>query len=278
MNSWNLVYQNMDRVAFSIFGLNVYWYGICYALALIVGLIVMKYFIKKDRLPINNNEFDMFFIYAEIGIILGARIGYILIYDTNTFYYLSNPWQIFNPFVDGKFAGISGMSYHGAVFGFILGTFIFSKVYKKSMLLFMDASAIALPLGYILGRVGNFLNQELTGRETTLPIGILVNNKLVHPSQLYEAFLEGFCIFIILVLIRSKLRFQGELIGYYMLLYSIARFVVEFFREADIQIGYFYGVSMGQILSIITLIISIIFLIYVKKIGIKKLKIIKNKK
>ena len=212
----------------------------------------------------------MFFIYVEIGVILGARIGYIVIYDTNTMYYLLRPWEMFNPFVNGKFVGISGMSYHGAVFGFILGAYLYAKRYKKSVLLLMDSTAIALPLGYILGRIGNFLNQELVGRETDLSIGILVNDKLVHPSQLYEAFLEGFCIFVILFFIRRKLKYQGELIGFYLLFYSIARFVVEFFREADSQIGYFYGISMGQILSIITLMISIIFLVFIHKKMIKK--------
>ncbi|MDE6886508.1 MAG: prolipoprotein diacylglyceryl transferase [Helicobacteraceae bacterium] len=273
MNSWNLIYENMDRVAFSLFGINVYWYGIAYALALIVGLGAVKYFIKKDKYPIDDKLLESFFIYAEIGIILGARLGYILIYDQNTMYYLTHPWEIFNPFVNGKFVGISGMSYHGAVVGFILGTYICAVRNKKSILLLMDSVAVALPLGYILGRIGNFLNQELVGRETNLPIGILVNGKLLHPSQLYEAFLEGLCIFLILYFTRAKMKFQGELIGYYMLLYSIARFVVEFFREADSQMGYFSGISMGQILSIITFLISIIFLIVVRKMAIKKAQI-----
>lgn len=270
MNSWNLIYSHIDRVAINIFGINIYWYGICYALALIVAFSAIKYFINKDKYPIKNNELEMFFIYVEIGIILGARIGYILIYDTNTSYYLLHPWEIFNPFVNGKFVGISGMSYHGAVFGFIAGAFLYAKRYKKSMLLLMDSVAIALPLGYILGRIGNFLNQELVGRQTDLFIGILVNGKLVHASQLYEAFLEGLCIFVILFTIRRKLKYQGELIGLYLLLYSIARFFVEFFREADFQIGYFYGISMGQILSIITFFIAIIFLFVIHKKAIKK--------
>ena len=270
MNNWNLIYSHIDRVAINIFGINIYWYGICYAAALIVAILGVKYFVKKDKYPLKNNELEMFFVYVEIGIILGARIGYILIYDTNTSYYLFRPWEMFNPFVNGKFVGISGMSYHGAVFGFVVGTFLYAKIYKKNILLLMDCVAIALPLGYILGRIGNFLNQELIGRQTDLSFGILVNNKLVHPSQLYEAFLEGFCIFIILFFIRRKLAFQGELIGLYLLFYSIARFFVEFFREADFQMGYFYGISMGQILSIITFFIAMIFLFVVRKKAIKK--------
>lgn len=270
LNSWNLIYDKIDRVAFSLFGLNVHWYGIAYVLALLVALWAVKYFAKKDKYPLDSKILDMFFLYVEIGIILGARIGYILIYEVNTSYYLLHPWQIFNPFVNGKFVGISGMSYHGAVFGFIIGTILFAKKYKKSPLLLMDITAVALPLGYTLGRIGNFLNKELYGRETNLPIGILVNGKLVHASQLYEAFLEGICIFLILYFMRFKVRFQGELIGYYMLLYSIARFIVEFFREPDSQLGYFGIFSMGQILSSLTLLISLAFLFYVNRLKIKK--------
>lgn len=273
MNSWNIIYQKIDRIAFSVGSINVYWYGLAYASALIIGLFAVQYFIKKDKYPISSKLFESFFIYAEIGIILGARIGYILIYDLHTSYYLTHPWDIFNPFVDGKFVGISGMSYHGAVVGFIVGSYLCAWRNKKSFLMLMDSAAIALPLGYILGRIGNFLNHELVGRETNLPIGIWINNKLVHPSQLYEAFLEGFCVFVVLFLIRRKLRFQGELIGYYMLFYSVARFICEFFREADAQMGYFYGISAGQILSIITLFVALIFIYAVRKRGIQKLQL-----
>lgn len=273
MTSWNLIYQSFDRVAFNVAGINVYWYGLAYASALIVGFWAVGYFIKKDKYPISSKLLESFFIYGEIGIILGARIGYILIYDTHTSYYLSHPWEMFNPFVNGKFVGISGMSYHGAVVGFILGSYLCALRHKKSFLMLMDSAAIALPLGYILGRIGNFLNHELTGRETSLPIGILVNGRLVHPSQLYEAFLEGVCVFVILFFMRRKVRFQGELIGFYMLFYSIARFICEFFREADAQMGYFYGFSAGQILSIVTFFIAIIFIFIVRKKSIKKLQL-----
>ena len=273
MNSWNLIYDNINRVAFSVFGIDVYWYGIAYALSLVIALMAVKYFIKKDRYPINEKNIDIYFLYVEIGIILGARLGYILIYDDNTLYYITHPIQIFNPFSNGKFVGISGMSFHGAVIGFIIGSYLYSKKYKISMLLLMDACAIAIPLGYILGRIGNFLNQELLGRETNLPIGILVNNKLLHPSQLYEALLEGLCVFIVLFTIRRKLKYQGELIGLYLVLYSIARFIAEFFREADYNIGYFHGISMGQILSIITLIGSVLFLLKIKNKKTKKLQL-----
>ncbi len=273
MNSWNLIYENFDRVAFRVGDINIYWYGLAYAGALLVGLFAVQYFIKKDKYPISPKLLESFFIYAEVGIILGARVGYILIYDTHTSYYLTHPWDIFNPFSDGKFVGISGMSYHGAVVGFIVGSYLCAWRNKASFLMLMDSAAIALPVGYILGRIGNFLNHELVGRATNLPIGILVNGKLVHPSQLYEAFLEGLCVFVILFAIRRKLRFQGELIGFYMLFYSIARFICEFFREADAQMGYFFWLSAGQILSLITLFVAICFIYAVRKRDIKKLQL-----
>ena len=121
MNFWNNIYSHFDPVAFSLFGLKVHWYGLCYVLALLVALGVAKYFVRRGNLAISSNMLDNFFIWVEIGVILGARLGYIIIYDDNTSYYLTHPWQIFNPFnINGEFVGIRGMSYHGAVVGFIL--------------------------------------------------------------------------------------------------------------------------------------------------------------
>ena len=122
------------------------------------------------------------------GIIIFARVAYILIYDPNTAYYLSAPWQMFNPFVNGEFSGIRGMSYHVGVIGFLIGSYLYTKIYKKSFWQLMDLAALSIPLGYVFGRIGNFLNQELIGRATDVPWGIYVDGVLRHPSQLYEAF------------------------------------------------------------------------------------------
>lgn len=271
MNSWNLIYENFDRVAFSLGNFRVHWYGLCYAFALILGLFAVKFFIARDKFPIPNALLESFFIYAEIGIILGARLGYILIYDADSARYLARPWDIFNPFQNGKFVGISGMSYHGAVVGFILGALLCAWRNKASFLMLMDCAAIALPLGYIFGRIGNFLNKELLGRETDLPFGILVNGRLLHPSQLYEAFLEGLCVFLVLFFVRRKVRFQGELIALYLILYSLARFVCEFFRAPDSQMGFFaLNLTAGQILSICSLVFALCFLAVIRAKKIKK--------
>lgn len=251
MEFWQHIYEHFDPVAFSLFGFKLHWYGLMYVLALLIALWAGAYFVKKDRLDISKSELESYFFWAEIGVILGARLGYVFIYSTTPLYYLSQPWQIFNPFVNGEFVGISGMSYHGAVLGFLLATYLFCKKYKKNIWLFLDLGAISIPLGYIFGRVGNFLNQELVGRATDLPWGIYVDGVLRHPSQLYEAVLEGLVIFIIIFTYKKRKKFQGELICLYAILYTLARFVCEYFRQPDPQLGFLiFGLSMGQILSI----------------------------
>ncbi len=252
MEYWNHIYEHFNPIAFTIGPFKVHWYGIMYVLALLTALYAAKLYVKKDRYPIDDKTLDSFFIYVEIGVILGARLGYILFYDPHTGYYLTHPWQIFNPFHGGTFTGISGMSYHGAVIGFVIATWIFVKRTKTSFWMWMDLVALSVPVGYVFGRIGNFLNQELVGRATDVPWGIYVNGTLRHPSQLYEAFLEGVLVAIILFFYRKRQRFEGELIALYAILYGTARFIAEFWREPDIQLGYICcgWVTMGQLLSL----------------------------
>jgi phosphatidylglycerol:prolipoprotein diacylglycerol transferase len=275
MTFWNNIYSHFNPIAFSVAGIPVHWYGMMYVLALLTALGAAKYFVKKDNLPISEKVLDNYFIWIEIGVILGARLGYIIFYDPYTSYYLMHPWQIFNPFsTDGSFVGIRGMSYHGAIIGFFLATFSFYKKYKINIWLLLDLVAISVPVGYIFGRIGNFLNQELVGRVTDVPWGIYVDGILRHPSQLYEAFLEGFLVFCILFAYRKYKKFNGELIALYGLLYSLARFFAEFFRQPDIQLGFLYeGLSMGQILSLVMAFCAIFIYIYLYK---KSLHVKKN--
>ncbi len=276
MNWWNNIYYHFNPIAFNLFGFNIHWYGLMYVTALLVALYTASWIVKKDKLPISKEELDAYFIWVEIGVILGARIGYILFYDPHTTYYLTHPWQIFNPFSeDGVFVGIRGMSYHGALIGFIIGNYLFSIKHKFNPYFLLDISAIAIPAGYFFGRVGNFLNQELFGRETTLPIGINVNGVLRHPSQLYEGVLEGILIFIIIYFYRKRKRFDGELISLYGFLYGVTRFISEFFREPDSQLGFICcgWITMGHFMSIILIFASSILYFYLykryKKIGKK---------
>ncbi|WOE69479.1 prolipoprotein diacylglyceryl transferase [Hydrogenimonas thermophila] len=251
MTYWQHIYEHFDPIAFSIGPFNVHWYGIMYVLALLTALYAAGWYVKNDKYPVEDKMLESYFIYVEIGVILGARLGYILFYDPHTSYYLTHPWQIFNPFQGGTFTGISGMSYHGAVIGFLIATWIFVRKTKTSFWMWMDLVALSVPVGYVFGRIGNFLNQELVGRATDVPWGIYVNQTLRHPSQLYEAFLEGILVAAILFFYRKRQRFEGELIALYAILYGTARFVAEFWREPDIQLGYICcgWVTMGQLLS-----------------------------
>jgi len=264
MNTWNHIYDTFDPIAFHIFSIPVHWYGIMYVLALLSALYVGKYFMKKDQLDFSSKQVDIYFIYVEIGVILGARLGYILFYDTQTMYYLTSPWQIFNPFVDGEFVGIRGMSYHGAVIGFILATYIYCKRNKVSFGMIMDLVALAIPLGFIFGRIGNFLNQELIGRQTDVSWGILVDGMLRHPSQLYEAILEGLVVFLIVYAYRKYKKFSGELILIYAVSYGVLRSLAEIYRAPDVQIGYvlFNSITQGQVMSLSMSLLGIIVWIY----------------
>lgn len=265
MSWWNEIYNNFDPVAFKIFGISVHWYGLMYVLALLVALGVAKFIVKFDKVNISNSLLDNYFFWVEIGVILGARVGYILIYDPNTLYYITQPWQIFNPFYNGEFVGIRGMSYHGAVVGFLLATWAFCKKYKQNTWALLDLVALSIPLGYFFGRIGNFLNQELFGRVTDVPWGIYVAGMLRHPSQIYEAVLEGIVIFLILFTYRKFKKFDGELIALYAILYTIARFICEFYREPDFGLGFvFLGLSMGQILSLAMLLAGVLAYFYLR--------------
>jgi phosphatidylglycerol:prolipoprotein diacylglycerol transferase len=267
MEYWQNIYLHFDRVALDLGFAKIYWYGLMYVFALLIALYIAKWIIKKDNLDMTSENMDTFFIYIEIGAILGARLGYILFYDPNLSYYLTHPWQIFNPFVNGQFVGISGMSYHGALIGILLSTILFARKYKKSFWFLMDIIAIATPLGYMFGRIGNFLNQELIGRVTDVPWGIYVDGVLRHPSQLYEAFLEGILIFIILYLYRIRKNFDGELIIIYTITYGLARFVAEFYRQPDIQLGFVCCdmITMGQLLSSSMVFLPLVIWLYMKK-------------
>lgn len=277
MNTWNHIYSAFNPIAFSIFGFKVHWYGLMYILALLSALFLAKYFNKKYKFGFSNQLIDNYFFWVELGIILSARIGFLLVYTKHPSYYLLHPLQIFNPFVNGKFEGISGMSYHGGVVGFLLASALFFKIYKVNILKLLDLAALSIPLGYFFGRIGNFLNQELVGRETTSSFGIYVDGILRHPSQLYEAFFEGIVIFFILIFYRKYQKKQGELIALYGMLYPIMRFFCEFFRQPDSNIGFLtLGLSMGQLLSFLMFFVGLSLMLYVKFFS--KEKVTKNSK
>ena len=272
MEFWNHIYEHFNPIAIDFGFISVHWYGIMYISALLLALWFAKWIIKKDNMPISEVLIDNYFIWIEVGIILGARIWYILFYDPNTSYYLSQPWQIFNPFSeDGEFVGIRGMSYHGAVVGAGISSYLFSRRNPGEISKILDVVALSVPVGFVFGRIGNFLNQELVGRVTDVPWGIYVDGVLRHPSQLYEGFLEGIVIAIIIYLYRKRKKFDGALIGIYGILYGTARFFVEFWREADSQLGYYANwLTMGQIQSVIMIFFSIGIYIFFRSLSKEK--------
>jgi len=275
MTFWNEIYSNFDPVAFSLGSIKVHWYGIMYVTALLVGIFVAKWLVKKDNLPVTQDILDNYIIWIEIGVILGARIGYLAFYQPDFSQYLLEPWQMFNPMKDGEFVGISGMSFHGAVLGFLLASTLFSYKHKINQWFMLDIAAVAIPAGYFFGRVGNFVNQELVGRQTDVSWGILVDGILRHPSQLYEAFTEGIIVFIIMYTIRKRKTFHGQLISIYLVLYGIARFSAEMYRAPDPQIGYVYSdwMTKGQQFSLIMIASGIALYFFMKFYGKKEVNL-----
>jgi phosphatidylglycerol:prolipoprotein diacylglycerol transferase len=274
MDFWNHIYEHFNPIAVDFGFISVHWYGIMYISALLTALGFAKWIVKKDAIPITEETLDNYFIWIEVGIILGARIWYILFYDPNTAYYLSQPWQIFNPFQDGQFVGIRGMSYHGAVVGATIASYLFARRNPGQIYKILDVVALSIPVGFVFGRIGNFLNQELVGRATDVPWGIYVDGVLRHPSQLYEGFLEGIVIAILIYLYRKRKAFDGALIGIYGMLYGVARFIAEFWREPDVQLGFLYGgwLTMGQIQSLIMILLTIGMYLFIQQDRTKKLK------
>lgn len=267
MTFWNEIYSHFNPIAFSAFGFSIHWYSLAYVSALLIGFFLAKYFVKNmPRFShIDSKIIDSYFIWAEIGILLGARFGYLFIYTDSAMFYLMHPWEAFNPYIDGQFVGIAGMSFHGAVFGFLIFSFLFFYFKKVNIFALLDVVALSVPLAYVFGRIGNFLNQELYGRviseDSMKFIGIYVDGALRYPSQLIEAFLEGIVVFIIIFIASKKTKTEGMLIVIYAFSYSVARFIAEYFREPDSQMGYYFlGLSMGQILSCVMVLVALLLL------------------
>ncbi len=201
---------------------------------------------------------------------IGGRLGYVIFYNLK--YYIAHPIEIILPFslTNGfHFTGIAGMSYHGGLIGVLLATIIFCYRNKINLWRFADLLVPAVPLGYTFGRLGNFINGELYGRVTTMPWGMYFpldsTRQLRHPSQLYEAFFEGLFLFFVLWSMRKKKLFEGFLLSLYLIGYGLVRFLIEFVREPDPQLGVIVGsLTMGQILCL-SMILGGIGIFYIRK-------------
>ena len=249
--------NNFDPVAFEIFSLSIRWYSLAYIFGIIFGWIYCKKILIRNHIILKL--FEDYISYLIIGIIIGGRLGYVIFY--NFPYFLSNPIEIF-------MIWNGGMSFHGGLIGVIIFSYLFSKKNQKNVFIFLDLVSITAPIGILFGRISNFINGELVGKVTDTSWGVFFLNyddKLRHPSQLYEAFLEGVILFILMNLIFFNKNYKvGTCSIMFLILYGLFRIIGEFFREPDIQIGYLFGnVSMGILLSSIMVLIG--FLIYFKR-------------
>lgn len=256
--------HNLDPIIINFGFLEIRWYSLAYIFGIFLGFYYAKFLIKKFwyKENINVQVLDNFLIYLILGIILGGRLGYILFYNFN--YYYQNPLEIL-------FLWRGGMSFHGGVIGVLIASLIFAKKNNVKILVLTDIVVCATPIGIFLGRIANFINGELYGKKTFSDYGVIfpkIDMEPRHPSQLYEAILEGLILFFLLnIILKFKKKiFNGELSCYFLIFYSIFRIISELFREPDIHIGYIiFNISLGTI-------ISFSFLIF----GIIAFKIIKN--
>ena len=244
--------NNFDPVAIEIFSLEIRWYSLAYIFGILFGWFYCKKFLIRDK--IISSLFDDLITYLIIGIIVGGRLGYVLFYNIK--YYLNNVIEIL-------FIWEGGMSFHGGLIGIFFATYLFSRKHKINKYIFLDLISVSAPIGIFFGRIANFINGELIGKATNGSWGVIfpkIDSIPRHPSQLYESFLEGIILFIILNIIFFKKEYKTGTVSFgFLIFYGIFRFISEFFREPDIQIGYIIGsLSMGMALSLLMIFFGII--------------------
>ena len=239
--------NNFDPVAFTFLIFEIRWYSIAYILGILLGWVYIKKFVIQDSSI--KKLFDNYISYLIIGIILGGRLGYVLVYNLE--YYLSDLIKII-------YIWEGGMSFHGGVVGVIIASYVFCKIHKLNTFTFLDFISLSAPIGIFFGRLANFLNSELYGRQTDILWSVKflkIDNLNRHPSQIYEAIFEGLILFIILnFFLKSLIRSPGKISCFFLIFYSLFRFIIEFTREPDLHIGLILGIlSIGQVISIFTL-------------------------
>lgn len=256
-----ILLPNFDPVAIKIGFIAIRWYSLAY----IFGILIAIFFIKKQNEKykiMSDKAFDDLLTYIVLSIILGGRLGYVIGYNLK--FFIANPLEIIAIWH-------GGMSFHGALIGVILGLWLFCRKYKIVYLELLDVAATITPIGLFFGRIANFINMELYGRETHSNFGVIfpnVDNLPRHPSQLYEATLEGIVLFAILFSLShftNIRKYRGALGGLFIALYGIFRILIENFRQPDEQLGEIdfglFSLTMGQILSLPLIIAGIILLI-----------------
>ncbi|GHT62415.1 prolipoprotein diacylglyceryl transferase [Spirochaetia bacterium] len=294
-------------------GLPVRWYGLMYAVAFGIAYLMYRRQLRERNFPMTEDELTGMFFWCILGLLLGARIFATIVYETSDIY-RRQPWLVFWPFRNGKFTGLAGMSYHGGAIGCTIGIITYSMKKRWDTREIGDMFAASIPLGYTFGRLGNFINGELYGRVTTGPLGMIFPhaaplpaseawvreaaektgvsvpslnawiNLPRHPSQLYEAVLEGLLAWFITWMIRNRKPYKGFLFGIYFVIYGFFRVIVEYFREPDEDLGYriefiksaippnpaishpLLSFSTGQLLSFLMIFLACVWLVIASRL------------
>jgi phosphatidylglycerol:prolipoprotein diacylglycerol transferase len=253
-----MIYPDINPIAIDFGIVQIYWYGLMYLAAFLAAYLLANYRAKQAR-SWNSQQIEDLIFYGAIGVIVGGRLGYMLFYNLPNF--VADPLSIFA--IQG-----GGMSFHGGFLGVLLAMALFNRKYHKNFFTTMDFVAPLVPLGLGFGRLGNFINGELWGKVTTSPLGMYIQEQGVsrYPSQLYEALLEGLVLFVILWIFSNKPRPLMSVSALFLIFYGIFRFIIEFVRVPDEQLGYlaFDWLTMGQLLSLPMIVLGI-YLFYKSK-------------
>ena len=243
--------NNFDPVAFQIFTLEIRWYSLAYIAGILIGwFLSKKIFISTEKIKKN---FDDYLTYLILGIIIGGRLGYVFFYNFG--YYSQNLNEIIMIWQ-------GGMSFHGGLIGIIISVIIFSRKNNLNSLMYLDVIACVAPIGLFLGRLANFINSELIGKPTQFFLNVIfpkIDELPRHPSQIYEALLEGVCLFFILNFLIFRKNYQlGVVSSCFLIFYGLFRIISEFFREPDAHLGYlFFSISMGTVLSMCMILVGL---------------------
>ncbi|MBI3359361.1 MAG: prolipoprotein diacylglyceryl transferase [Nitrospirae bacterium] len=255
-----MAYPNIDPVFLKIGPLSFRWYGLMYAVSFILAAFLIPIIAVRKKVKITKEAISDLLFYAAFGVIVGGRFGYILFY--NPVFYFTNPSKLFAVWE-------GGMSFHGGLSGAIIAGILFCQRRKYSFYELADISMVSVSIGLGLGRIGNFINGELFGRPTNLPWCMVFpqgGNLCRHPSQLYQAALEGCAISFILWFLSNKDLPRGTIFWSFILLYGLFRFLVEFVRQPDAHIGFlFQYFSMGQLLSLPMFVSGAVMLWFLKR-------------
>jgi len=256
-------YPNINPDLFSIGPVHVRWYGVMYVLGFLAAYFLIQKQQRSKQIGLVGTTAQDLIFYLAIGLIVGGRLGYILFYEYNDFMpYIKNPLEIIATWH-------GGMSFHGGLIGCVLAGWIFSRRKGIPFPALADSAIVTCPIGLGLGRLGNFINGELLGRPADVPWAMIfpAGGPIPrHPTQLYESLAEGLLLFVMMWSLRKKPFKDGMMVAFFLLFYGIIRFIIEFFKEPDPQLGFLLGYfTMGQILCIAMIVASVILMLYLNR-------------